>query len=173
MGLAQRFDGDESGNVSSSAFLAFLKGDVESGESGHPALASLKRELRNRKKDVGRCFREFDDEDRGVLGLRDFRRFLEALGVELDAADVKACAEALGDDGLVSLKKFRKFAEDESSDNDDMIRKAAKKLKLSSRDVKKAFLRYDEDNEGEVSSRNFERALERLGFELDKDVIVA
>mmetsp|Transcript_13726 Transcript_13726/g.42525 ORF Transcript_13726/g.42525 Transcript_13726/m.42525 type:complete len:2018 (+) Transcript_13726:191-6244(+) len=104
--LAQRFDGDESGNVSSSAFLAFLKGDVESGEQGNPSLASLKRELRNSKKDIGRCFREFDDEDRGVLGLRDFRRFLEALGVELDASDVKACAEALGDDGLVSLKKI-------------------------------------------------------------------
>ena len=40
--LAQRFDGDESGNVSSSAFLAFLKGDVESGEQGNPSLASLK-----------------------------------------------------------------------------------------------------------------------------------
>merc|ERR1711981_9475 len=174
MGLAQRFDADESGNVSSSAFLAFLKGDVESGESGHPALASLKRELRNRKKDVGRCFREFDDEDRGVLGLRDFRRFLEALGCDLDASDVKACAEALGDDGLVSLKKFRTFAEDESSgDNDDVVRKAAKKLKLTQRDVKKAFLRYDEDNEGEVSSRNFERVLDKLGFELDKDVIEA
>ena len=48
----------------------------------------------------------------------------------------------------MSLKKFRKFADDESSgDNDDTIRKAAKKLKLSSRDVKKAFLRYDEDDE--------------------------
>ena len=39
-------------------------------------------------------------------------------------------APRLGDDGFVSLKKFRKFADDESSgDNDDMIRKAAKKLK--------------------------------------------
>ena len=42
--LAQRFDGDESGNVSSSAFLAFLKGDVESGEQGNPSLASLKKQ---------------------------------------------------------------------------------------------------------------------------------
>ena len=82
--------------MSSSAFLAFLKGDVESGEGGNPSLASLKRELRNGKKDIGRCFREFDDEDRGVLRLPDFRRFLEALGVELDASDVKACAEARG-----------------------------------------------------------------------------
>ena len=41
---------------------------------------------------------------------------------------------ALGDDGLVSLKNS-KFADDESSgDNDDMIRKAAKKLKVSQRD---------------------------------------
>ena len=160
--------------MSSSAFLAFLKGDVESGEQGNPSLASLKRELRNSKKDIGRCFREFDDDDRGVLGLRDFRRFLEALGCDLDASDVKACAEALGDDGLVSLKKFRKFADDESSgDNDDMIRKAAKKLKVSQRDVKKAFLRYDEDDSGEVSARNFERVLDKLGFDLDKDVIEA
>merc|ERR1711871_1925847 len=55
----------------------------------------------------------------------------------------------------------------------DMIRKAAKKLKLSQRDVKKAFLRYDEDDSGEVSSRNFERVLDKLGFDLDKDVIEA
>ena len=74
----------------------------------------------------------------------------------------------------MSLKKFRKFADDESSgDNDDMIRKAAKKLKVSQRDVKKAFLRYDEDDSGEVSARNFERVLDKLGFDLDKDVIEA
>ena len=79
----------------------------------------------------------------------------------------------LGDDGLVSLKKFRTFAEDESSDHDDVVKKAAKKLKLTQRDVKKAFLRYDEDNEGEVSARNFERVLDKLGFELDKDMIEA
>merc|ERR1712072_1438398 len=39
--------------------------------------------------------------------------------------------------------------------------------------VKKAFLRYDEDESGEVSARNFERVLDKLGFELDKDVIEA
>ena len=44
---------------------------------------------------------------------------------------------------------------------------------MSQRDVKKAFLRYDEDDSGEVSARNFERVLDKLGFDLDKDVIEA
>ena len=39
--------------------------------------------------------------------------------------------------------------------------------------MKKAFLRYDEDDSGEVSARNFERVLDKLGFDLDKDVIEA
>ena len=37
----------------SSAFLAFLKGDVESGEGGNPSLASLKRNYQNKVKDIG------------------------------------------------------------------------------------------------------------------------
>ena len=76
--------------MSSSAFLAFLKGDVESGEGGNPSLASLKRELLNSKKDIGDVLGSSTMKIEVFFGVADFRRF-RALGVELDAVDVKAC----------------------------------------------------------------------------------
>lgn len=173
--LAQRFDQDESGNVDASKFLAFLKGDVETGGEGNPVLASLKRELLKSKKDIGRAFREFDEDDRGALGLRDFRRFLESLGCDLDASEAKACADLIGEDGAVSLKAFRKFAGDDegSADHAKVVRKAAAKLKLDRKDVTKALKRYDEDGGGEVSRRDFKRVLDRLGLDLEANVVEA
>ncbi|KAH8052324.1 Ca2-binding protein [Aureococcus anophagefferens] len=96
--LAARFDPSEDGNVDGGRFLRFLKGDSEAGGAADapPGLRALRSaidrlaERRGRAPDYARVFDDFDADGSGKLEPREFKRALKALGFEdLGADDVR------------------------------------------------------------------------------------
>ncbi|CAM9735983.1 unnamed protein product [Phaeothamnion confervicola] len=132
-------DTDGDGRIDYEEFRSFTAGDGESddGENhrrssadGHnggvAAAAGSRRELKARLRkeirrvaavigappNLRRAFREIDTNKSGFVSRREFRRAVEAMGVNLCEADILALAEALDTDGdgRIDYEEFRVFA---------------------------------------------------------------
>merc|ERR1712072_1302827 len=129
-------------------------------------LKKLSKEVKrlNRKDpDYERVLLDFERDD-GELSKKDFRKALERLGFELEDDDVDELAERFGRRGIVKSRKFLEaIEEDRESDDDD---KATRACKGKEKKLKKAFEKADDDEEGRLSRKKFQRVLEDVGVDL-------
>ncbi|KAH8072252.1 Ca2-binding protein [Aureococcus anophagefferens] len=146
---------------------------------GPPALRSAIDRLAGapRRADYARVFDDFDADGSGKLEPREFKRALKALGFEdLGADDVRDAVAAFdGDgDGKVDFREFVAFAtgggrEDEERTNrvERALRKELERLG-GSKKLRRAFEDMDANGSGKLSRRELGRALDDLGFRLDR-----
>merc|ERR1712072_1396761 len=140
--------------------------DNDSDDDDDKVLRKLSKEVKrlNRKDpDYERVLRDFERDD-GELSKKDFRKALDRIGMEFDDDEVDELAEKFGRRGIIKSRKFLEAVEkDRESDDDNKVSRACKGKEKK---LKKAFERVDEDEEGRVSRKKFQRVLEDVGVDL-------
>merc|ERR1711871_294184 len=163
--LTKSFEGRKD-DIDGGKLQRAISKDNDSDDDDDKVLRKLSKEVKrlNRKDpDYERVLRDFERDD-GELSKKDFRKALDRIGMEFDDEDVDELAEKFGRRGVVKSRKFLEAVEkDRESDDDD---KATRACKGKEKKLKKAFERVDEDEEGRLSRKKFQRVLEDVGVDL-------
>merc|ERR1712167_130797 len=110
----------------------------------------------------------------GDISERKLRNAADDAGVRLSTADLKALTKSFEGrrDDIDGDKLQRALSKDNDSDEDDkVLRKLSKEVKRLNRkdpDYERVLRDFERDD-GELSKKDFRKALERLGMEFDDD----
>eukprot|EP00945_MAST-04E_sp_MAST-4E-sp1_P007574 g7574.t1 len=183
--LMLRFDVNEDNTITISEFIDFAK-DAK-GSLANKKLVAVEKRLKkiiDKAEDKGMSvrdiFKHFDKNDDGKITKNEWTDALGELGIDVTDAEADLVLNHLDSNhnGKLSLKEFARFVtgkdEKESSGADGSnpkIRQLEKRLvaifkkaEKKGMDVKDVFSHFDKDGRGEVDDRDFEDALEELGF---------
>jgi Ca2+-binding EF-hand superfamily protein len=112
----------------------------------------------------------------GDISERKLRNAADDAGVRLSTADLKALTKSFEGrrDDIDGDKLQRAISKDNDSDDDDrVLKKLSKEVKRLNRkdpDYERVLRDFERDD-GELSKKDFRKALERLGFELEDDEV--
>jgi Ca2+-binding EF-hand superfamily protein len=133
-----------------------------------------------RRGEMLSVFEAIDGDGSGYVTQREFVRGMEKLGLGLETRDVKRVFAKFDRDraGKVSYNEFVRAVEKHTGDRapthaddeDELAMRVQKKLRRSDEDLDRLFRKFDENNSGRISEREFLRAMDKLRLDLtDKE----
>lgn len=155
---------------------------VLSGDPNVPLSEQLAEALKKNSGRVLDLFRSWDTDGDGEVSRAEFHKAMPALGLELPKADVEELFSAWDADGggKLAYKEIKRILagggvppkKKIKLDGDEpLVEQLAKSLKANSGRVLDLFRSWDSDGDGEVSRKEFQKAIPALGYDVPKEAI--
>ena len=181
--LIQKFARDDNMQFNYPDFLnrtsPAYTGHVSVGNKVDAAAAKLRTVVQKRVRETGGKnlkdpFSHFDKKDRGYFDMRAFSKGLKLLNIDLNSSDEEKLFEMIdgNNDGRVRYNEFAVFVNGTRYNNvasrlRTKIGQIARKWN-GGKDLRKAFDKFDRDDNGFITSREFHRTVKDFGFDLNK-----
>lgn len=178
--LLDKFDIDGDGRISFDEFISFAQGEDASvlpssarreidrqADKIAEELRSLVRKAHKKGVAYRQAFEHFDPHYAGFIDADDFRRGLQQLNFDVQPEHVRLLIERFaGKDMRVRYRDFlRAIAPEDEATAEEVADKFRRMLgRVAS--LRKAFRHFDQDENGLISGRAFQKGLERLKFDL-------
>eukprot|EP00943_MAST-04B_sp_MAST-4B-sp1_P004860 g4860.t1 len=154
-------------------------GHISVGSKVDAAASKLRVVVQKRVRETGGDnlrdpFNHFDKRDRGYFDIRAFGKGLKLLNIDLNSSDEEKLFEMIdsNNDGRVRYNEFAVFI------NGTRYKNVASRLRAKigqiarkwngGKDLRKAFDKFDRDETGFISRREFHRSINEFGFDLNK-----
>jgi len=162
MDLVAQFDGDGSGSICFTEFVAMMlaeKGDSESEG----------KELKGHLVGFREAFNLFDKDQDSFINVTEFHSALRTMGTYMSIEEVTALVEANDDDGngLLDFGEFVSMLTGSSVGG-----KAGEAIQQIS-DLRESFTMYDTDGDGVLSTDEIHQALKKVGLILTYEQVEA
>jgi Ca2+-binding EF-hand superfamily protein len=178
--LMLKFDENEDGNITLDEFVKFAKAKSPSLRSN--AIEKAEKRLRKivvkaeeKGMTVRDMFSHFDKNDNGEVSKGEWIDALSELGISVTKTEARTIMAHLdGDDsGSLNVDEFVQFVEglpkttgtgSKIFQMEVRLHEILQKAVDKGMSIRKTFAHFDEDGRGSVNDRDFEEALEKLGF---------
>jgi len=147
-----------------------------SGDPNVPVPEQVAEALRSNASRVLDLFRSWDANGDGEISRKEFHKSIPALGLDVAKSDIDALFEQWDSDGGGSLayKELRKILNTRPakkmalSGEGSIVDQLSDALKSNASRVFALFQSWDQDGDGEISRKEFHRAMPALGFDVPK-----